>query len=154
MNAEENDRFEGLINFIGNELFEKKRIFVVVKALVNDAQVRDKTLGLLGEIVHGDKPKEALFNFLEAFKAELEKIESTEYDFDSEEAKRFDALLEDLAHELFDQRKIYGAVQALLGDGTIRDEAVDALGKIVSSDKPKEAVFHFLEGFLAKLQEN
>lgn len=97
----------GLINFIGEELFEKKRVFAVVKALIKDAQVRDMTLGLLDGVVHGDQPKEALFTFLEEFKTELTKIESTEYDMNSEETKRFDGLLGELAHELFDQRSKY-----------------------------------------------
>lgn len=154
MTEEENAHFEDLIHFIGEELFEKKRIFAVVKALVKDSQVRDMTLDHLKEVVHGDSPLKALFTFLETFKAELEKIESTEYDMNNEETKHFDGLLGDLADELFEQRKIYGAIQALLGNGPLRDEAVDALDKIVSSDKPKEAVTAFLEGFLAKLQEN
>ena len=85
-------------------MFEKKRIFVVVKALVKNAEIRDMTLDLLGNVIYGDQPKEALFNFLEEFKDELEKIESTEYDMSSEETEHFDGLLGDLAHELFDQR--------------------------------------------------
>ena len=118
-----------------------------MRAVFNEPEIRETVLAGLEEILYGYNPKAAIVNLLTWINEKLQESQSVEEAFDVtlEEAELFNSAVEDLRIELFDKRKIYEVIKALLTDDQLRDQSVDKVTAIVYGPNPKEALFDALD---------
>jgi len=144
--------FKGTADSLYEELIVKKKIFIAVRAVFNEPEIRDTVFAGLVDILYGDSPKEAVISLLTFINEKLQGSQSFEkvFDITLEEAELFDVLVGALRFELFDRSQIYKVIMVMsyVADDQLRDESVDKITALVYGPNPKEALLDGLIFFI------
>merc|ERR1712110_77208 len=153
---EEHMRFDQTYNYIFSQLFgENRRFFMAVRAFATDKDLQREAHDAIKEILHGENPKQAVFDLLNGVQSKLEQVEDSDDVFfmDEEEEKKFDRLLNAIKTELVDNRRIYEALKAFVLDGRLRDDVIEHVLNIFVGDEPKKSLFDGLNALHKLLNE-